>query len=414
MSSKSTISIPEAEALQECFISLRDHPEVLPQDNTATQRFPGDVVFTCAEKLDLGTAVENLKIRSLINEFEVDYCDSCGTIAELCNQDSHRYERRREYRIQSSELIEEWTGWLNEETELESVNKSQITENHWRINATLDKEEITFETFFSLSDSTDIDIEPKENQFGMFFLDYQLIPDVEHCFSWIEPLEIPQSHGDGFENQLRELISKYKDAISASFVDTDDVKPFRRSVRKGIMSFFKSKEYKISREISNSVNTLRKYGISPRGDDFAAIGPDDTETLLICRCDKSPGSYHIHRFIDQEITSTEDSEELNSLIERLDSKIDKFINIQDRKSDSQNYISIITGGITIASSFVIVDTVFPIIRVFNNFLPENVSIPIELKLLIIGLNALLIIIFLFIFLKPIYDQLRFDWTLDAH
>lgn len=407
----------EARALADCFFenrggdatSIGSPLEVEWRENHLTD---------CLDSVDLERGVlTQLRAGSLLRAVEEDFCSVCGVKADLCSDhDTHDWESETFYSLCEDELLSTWVDWLRDSETFSTLSDPErISEQHWRIDAVFQHSSITFQVFLESSKMREHSFSPDQLEFGFGFLPFSEIPSEEYVFPWYAPLERSESSDQTrFETEIEQLVTEYEDAITARIVSMDAVEGFQREVRSGLENTLSNLGFDTSTEISRC-DGYRNYSIEPIGDDFVAIDDiDGVEThLLFCRCDKGRGSIHFHTFQNGQITSPEEIDRVESIIEKISGKIDRYRGIRSKQQ-------VISKTAQIAA---VLATLVPILYVANIFadfsstiasiIPKSVQNT-DLPAILAGINIVLVVILVVLIFYPQYQLYTFSWVVDVN
>jgi len=409
------ISPSEARILDECFIRYENPPEHTPPEKPLQREFLKSHILECIEEKDIHEDyLHNLEADSLIEIFEVQYCTRCDLPSEICTYSDHQYDLIDRYQLAPEPIIQAWMSWVNLDS-LEIYEHSRLTAEHWELSCQFDNEEIVLHAFFSDSAIREFDFQPEQFEFGISFVDHRYIPSEGYIFSWFEPLiETQGNRGQEFENNLRNIIEEYQDAISARFVSEADVQGFRREMRRGIREYLESRGYDSHREISRHATGYSKYEIEPEGDDFVATKEEDGNdiAIFVCHCSKGRGSYHLHRFENGKITSTEEREEFSHLLNEIEDKIDRFKDLKNRQKLTGKAITVLGAIFSVINVILVADIFINANQLLKEVLPAD-FVNSDLGIgLFVGNFVIALLLFL-VLISPYIQQYRFNWSIDS-
>ena len=160
---------------------------------------------------------------------------------------------------------------------------------------------------------------------------------------------------------------------------------------------------------------ISRYDIQPEGDDFVATKEFDGNDIAIffCHCERGNGSYHLHRFENGKITSTEEREEFRRLLMDVDEKIDNFRSMKNKQDLVGRAVSILTALFSLVNLVFITDSFVNSKMIPGNILPSK-FLNSNIGILLFAINVILIVLLFAVVIYPYYKQWRFDWTIESN
>lgn len=306
------------------------------------------------------------------------------------------------YTLKPEALVNEWIRSLRKGGTFDSIEWEAIGETRYVLTARLDRTEITFQCFFNKNEFEKYDFEPYALEFGVSFFGDQRAVEQEYCYSWRRLLT------DNFREQFLRNVNRLKETIGADFYEYRTLDDFRDRVRQSLRQYFNESGFEVRREIGEiCAAETTQYSIDTAQTDF--VGYDNESKFVVCHCDKQHG-WHVHHFVDGKIESAEQTLVIDDMSNKIESKINTFLDIQMNKKTASRFVTVISTLFSIGFVVLLFDRLGSISSFFREQLSLGGGLEAIGVALLIG-NAIAAIVLAGVIIRPYYRHYRFSWEI---
>lgn len=328
-------------------------------------------------------------------------CEKHDISIDSCGCHNSRERETRIYTLQPESLVEEWVKSLRKDSVFDSIEWKTIGKTRYVLTVRLDRTEITFQCFFNKDEFERYNFEPYALEFGVSFFGDLSAVEQEYCYSWRQLID------DDFLEQLLRDVNRLKETIGADFYEYRPLDDFRDRVRQSLRQYFDESGFEVRREVGEiCAAEMTQYSIDTGKSDF--VGYDDESKFVVCHCEKQHG-WHVHHFVDGRIESAEQTQIVTDMNEKIESKINTFLDIQTNKKTASRFVNVISALFSIGFVVLLFDRLGSI----SSFLHEQFSLggleTVGVALLIF--DAIAAIVLAVVITLPYYRHYRFGWDI---